>query len=287
MNELIAVRCHACGVGMKIKPEYVGKLRKCPKCGEIFIVPQEDGIAIKPSPEILEKIRQQTAAQETAAQSPAAQSPAAQSSAAQSPAVPKPQEPQIPAQPEQPTQTPQQDGFAQASQSEGISSPFSAPSEEIVVPEEETIHPVEHPKRLDPQFRYVILNSEKMIAYWQMSTGWQVSDGSRLVSAKRNSQLLPKQGDFRFIEMQFGDVDGEFRITKLRIFQLASQYSVSKIAGDEGEVLSTITRAAGLTRSQKGALLQGLKAHFMRGVWADSPAIYEYLFNEDFHSSEI
>ncbi len=133
MNELIAVRCHACGVGMKIKPEYVGKLRKCPKCGEIFIVPQEDGIAIKPSPEILEKIRQQTAAQETAAQSPAAQSPAAQSSAAQSSAaqssaVPKPQEPQIPAQPEQPTQVPQQEGFAQASQPEGISSPYSAPS---------------------------------------------------------------------------------------------------------------------------------------------------------------
>ncbi|MCR5165411.1 MAG: hypothetical protein K6C40_15515 [Thermoguttaceae bacterium] len=277
MNELISVRCHACGVGMKIKPEYAGKLRKCPKCGEIFIVPQEDGIAIKPSPEILEKIRQQAAAQEPAVQGPAAQSPAA----------PKVQEPQISAQVTPSPEAPQQDGFAQASQPEGISSPYSAPSESIVVPEEETIHPVDHPKRLDPQFRYVILNSEKMIAYWQMSTGWQVSDGSRLVSAKRNSQLLPKQGDFRFIEIQFGDVDGEFRITKLRIFQLASQYSVSKIAGDEGEVLSTITRAAGLTRSQKGALLQGLKAHFMRGVWADSPAIYEYLFNEDFHSSEI
>lgn len=248
MNELIVVRCHACNVGMKIKPEYAGKLRKCPKCGEIFIVPQEDGVTIAPSPEILEKIRQQTAAQ-TPAQS--AQHP-----------QDRPQE----------TQT---------------SSPYSAPSAEIVVPEEETIRPVEHPKRLDPQFRYVILNSERMIAYWQMSTGWQISDGSRLVSAKRNAQLLPKQGDFRFIEMQFGDVDGEFRITKLRIFQLASQYSVSKIAGDEGEVLSTITRAAGLTRSQKGALLQGLKAHFMRGVWADSPAVYDYLFNEDFHSSEI
>lgn len=273
MSELIAVRCHACSVGMKIKPEYAGKLRKCPKCGEIFIVPREDGVTIAPSPEILEKIRQQTAAQ-----SPADQSPAA----------PSPQESQNPAQSVQFTQDqPQQEETAQAPQLEGTSSPFSAPSESIIVPEEETIHPVDHPKRLDPQFRYVILNSEKMIAYWQMSTGWQVSDGSRLVSAKRNSQLLPKQGDFRFIEMQFGDVDGEFRITKLRIFQLASQYSVSKIAGDEGEVLSTITRAAGLTRSQKGALLQGLKAHFMRGVWADSPAIYEYLFNEDFHSSEI
>ena len=258
MNELIAVRCHACNVGMKIKPEYVGKLRKCPKCGEIFIVPQEDGLTIAPSPEILEKIRQQTAASDSP--------------------EPKPQEEQNPDQSVVTPQTPPQ---------ESAPSPYAVQSSEIVVPEEETIHPVEHPKRLDPKFRYVILNSEKMIAYWQMSTGWQVSDGSRLVSAKRNSQLLPKQGDFRFIEMQFGDVDGEFRITKLRIFQLASQYSVSKIAGDEGEVLTTITRAAGLTRSQKGALLQGLKAHFMRGVWADSPAIYEYLFNEDFHSSEI
>ncbi|MBR0193262.1 MAG: hypothetical protein IJQ31_14470 [Thermoguttaceae bacterium] len=258
MNDLIAVRCHACNVGMKIKPEYAGKLRKCPKCGEIFVVPHKDGVGIAPPQELLEKIRQQSAAQ-TSAESKPQESPIS---------APMPQ-------------------FQQEPQEEGASSPYAAPSDSIVVPEEETIHPVDHPKRLDPQFRYVILNSEKMIAYWQMSTGWQVNDGTRLVSAKRNSQLLPKQGDFRFIEMQFGEVDGEFRITKLRIFQLASQYSVSKIAGDEGEVLTTITRAAGLTRSQKGALLQGLKAHFMRSVWADSPAIYEYLFNEDFHSSEI
>ena len=265
MNDLIAVRCHACNVGMKIKPEYAGKLRKCPKCGEIFVVPHKDGVGIAPPQELLEKMRQQTAAQSSA--------------------EPKPQEEPVSTQPAVTPQILQEEEIAKTSQPE-TSSQYS-PSSEIVVPEEETIHPVEHPKRLDPQFRYVILSSERMIAYWQMSTGWQVSDGSRLVSAKRNSQLLPKQGDFRFIEMQFGDVDGEFRITKLRIFQLASQYSVSKIAGDEGEVLSTITRAAGLTRSQKGALLQGLKAHFMRSVWADSPAIYEYLFNEDFHSSEI
>lgn len=267
MNDLIAVRCHACNVGMKIKPEYTGKLRKCPKCGVIFVVPHKDGQTIAPPPEVLEKMRQQQAA-------------------AQSPAEPKPQEEPISAQSVETQQISPQISQPLPQES-GSPSPYAVPSESIVVPEEETIHPVDHPKRLDPKFRYVILNSEKMIAYWQMSTGWQVSDGSRLVSAKRNSQLLPKQGDFRFIEMQFGEVDGEFRITKLRIFQLASQYSVSKIAGDEGDVLTTITRAAGLTRSQKGALLQGLKAHFMRGVWADSPTIYEYLFNEDFHSSEI
>ncbi|MCR5163003.1 MAG: hypothetical protein K6C40_03200 [Thermoguttaceae bacterium] len=267
MNDLIAVRCHACSVGMKIKPEYAGKLRKCPKCGVIFVVPHKDGQTIAPPLEVLEKIRQQEMAQSAAAS--------------------KPQEEPVSPQSAETLQAPEENETLQAPRDDETPSPFSAPSEEIVVPEEETIHPVDHPKRLNPQFRYVILNSEKMIAYWQMTTGWQINDGMRLVSAKRNAQLLPKQGDFRFIEMQFGEVDGEFRITKLRIFQLASQYSVSKIAGDEGEVLSTITRAAGLTRSQKGALLQGLKAHFMRSVWADSPAIYEYLFNEDFHSSEI
>ena len=121
MSELIAVRCHACNVGMKIKPEYAGKLRKCPKCGEIFIVPQEDGQTIAPPPEVLEQIRRQAAAQNAA--------------------MPKPQD-----QPQEPTP-----------------SAFAAPSAEIVVPEEETIHPVERPKRLDPHFRYVILNSEKKI----------------------------------------------------------------------------------------------------------------------------
>lgn len=262
MSEVIAVRCHACRVGMKIKLEYAGKLRKCPKCGAIFIVPEEDGDTLAPSPEIMQELRRQAEAlkQKNAEE---------QKNAGAAPdAAPN---------------------FTISTTENVIgSSEFRvAEGEAPTMRAEDRIHPVERPKRLEPKNRYVILSAERMLAYWQMDRGWQWNDGTKLVSAKRCPELLPKQGDFRFLELVFGDVDGEFRIVKMRIFQLARQYSVTKIALDENEILSTVTGVSGLDSRQKQALLQGFKAHLMRSVWADSPAIYEFLFNEDFHSFEI
>ncbi len=274
MSEVIAVRCHNCRVGMKIKPEYAGKLRKCPKCGTIFEVPYQDGETKVPSPEILAKLKsQETLKQqsETAAHSAAANGiqPHISSTESATSAAP-PTTPSI--------------SFGFSGNSEASAPGFNTTWDQS---SENVIHPVERPKRLEPRFRYLILDSERLLAVWQLENGWQINDGSRLVSAKRNAQLIPKQGDFRFIELQLGTVNEEFLITKLRIFQLARQYSISKIALDENDVLSTITGAASLTRSQKNALFQGLKKYFMRSVWADSPAVYDFLLNEDFHSSEI
>lgn len=289
MSEVIAVRCHKCRVGMKVKPEYAGKLRKCPKCGVIFEVPFQDGETKAPSPEMLAKLKAQEArkqASESVSHStPTDRTPSATSSAESSTtSTTTAGTPTI------------SFGFpGSASISNPLGSVFNS-ADSVPNPENESdqslnsenrIHPVEHPKRLVPGFRYLILDSERLLAVWQLETGWQVNDGSRLVSAKRNAQILPKQGDFRFIELQLGSVNDEFLVTKLRIFQLARQYSVSKIAQDENEVLSTISGASSLTRSQKNALFQGLKKYFMRSVWADSPAVYDFLLNEDFHSSEI
>ncbi|MDO4424645.1 MAG: hypothetical protein Q4D17_02630 [Planctomycetia bacterium] len=275
MSEVIAVRCHACRVGMKIKSEYAGKLRKCPKCGTIFEVPLQDGETKAPSPEILAELKRQAVLKRQAEQNAAARtanSTGFQEAASNAPSAEASSTPAI------------SHGFPGTSET-AISSPASQTFPSLNA--EDTIHPIERPKRLEPQFRYLILDQERLLAVWQMENGWQVNDGSRLISAKRNAQILPKQGDFRFLELQLGTVDEEFRITKMRIFQLARQYSVSKIALDENEVLSTIIGAASLTRSQKSTLLQGLKKYFMRSVWADSPAIYDFLLNDDFHSSEI
>lgn len=277
MSELIAVRCHACHVGMKIKSDYAGKLRKCPKCGTIFLVPQQDGETLSPPPEVLAELKRQAASQAAQAASQAEQ--------AAEPSVNLPHSMTAQGLPSRNAAPSISFGFGGGSSENaiGVSEPEIVPS----LNAEDSIHPVERPKRLDPKFRYLILSSERLIGCWQLDGGWQVNDGTKLISAKRNAQILPKQGDFRFLELQLGTVDEEFRITKIRIFQLARQYSVTKIALDENEVLTTITGACGLNRSQKNALFQGLKTHFMRSVWADSPPIYDYLMNEDFHSSEI
>ncbi|MDO4569207.1 MAG: hypothetical protein Q4D38_02360 [Planctomycetia bacterium] len=239
--ESITVRCFACKVGMKIKSEYAGKLRKCPKCGEIFIVPQSDGNAIVPPPQVLEKLRQ--------AEQASAQSEVQTSSTA----------------------------GTQANQPQANISPL----------DDERITPVDHPKRLNPKYRYMILDTRSVIACWQLDKGWQVWDGARLVPAKRNQNLLPKQGEFYLVELQLEAAGDEMKLTKIRIFRLARQYSVSKLAGDDFAVLSTIVAASGLLRPQKSALLAGLKQHFMREVWAEAKNIYDYLLNDDSHSTEV
>lgn len=298
MSEVVAVRCHSCHVGMKIKSDYVGKPRKCPKCGAIFVVPAEDGTAQPPSREMMLELQRQAAkakaleAAKAQAAAKAAETTGAvhsqNSAAGESPAVGTSAE-------EKPAPTISfgfgGSGLGNSSFSGGLGQPIGESSENGTGTEglgaEDMIRPVERPKRLEPKFRYVILNSERLLGYWQSETGWQVNDGTKLVPARRNAQILPKQGDFRFLELQLGDVNGNFQITKIRIFQLARQYSITKIAQEENEVLSTIVGQASLTRSQKNALLQGLKAHFMRSVWADSQPIYDYLLNDDFHSHEI
>lgn len=279
MSELIAVRCHVCRVGMKIKAEYGGKLRKCPKCGSIFVVPTQDGDTIAPSPEVMKELeRQAEALKKKDAQNEVQKDAQTQGKTAPQTA------------PQTEPQTPKNTDEFKISVVENAIGSNEYNSKNNSLPEAaavDEIHPVERPKRLEPKFRYVILSSERMLAYWQMDRGWQWNDGTKLVSAKRNSELLPKQGDFRFIELQMGESNGEFQITKLRIFQLARHYSVTKIALDENEILTTITGVSGLDSRQKQALLQGFKAHLMRSVWADAQPIYEYLFNEDFHSCEI
>ncbi|MDO4573924.1 MAG: hypothetical protein Q4D98_01785 [Planctomycetia bacterium] len=149
-----------------------------------------------------------------------------------------------------------------------------------VKPEEiETIHPVEHPHRLNPENRYVILDSSRLVAYWQTGKGWQVPAAGKLVPARRQPDLLPKQGDFTLVELQLNTMPEGIRLTGMQIFKLARQYSVTRLAGDEFAVLETITGHAGLLRPQKMALLETLRKYFMRETWSENKKIYAYLTN--------
>lgn len=162
----------------------------------------------------------------------------------------------------------------------------SIPHVEII--EGEAIHRVEHPVKLDRVNRYMILDSSRLLAYWDLKKGWQVgAAGGSLVPAKGNLDTLPQQGDFRLIELKMADEGGISRVVGLRIFQLAKQYALAKLRGDENAILSAITAETGLMHSHKKILLQALKAHFPRAAWAEKKTIYDYLMGDDHQSSEV
>ncbi len=160
------------------------------------------------------------------------------------------------------------------------------PHVEIV--EVETIQRVEHPQKLNRMNRYIILDPQRLLAYWDMKKGWQLATtAGSLVPVRGNMEMLPTQGDFRLVELFMQEQDGISRVTALHIYQLARQYSLTKLQGDENAVLSTITTTVGLGHSQKKALMQALKTNFPRAAWAENKTIYDYLLGDDFHSSVI
>lgn len=143
-------------------------------------------------------------------------------------------------------------------------------------------------RQLHRKNRYMILDNQRMLAYWEAVKGWQLSTtGGSLVPAKNNMEMLPRQGDFRLVELQMEEADDGLKIVALRIYQLARQYTLTKLSGDENDILTTIISESGLQRSQKDALIQALKTLFLRSAWAGVPKIYDYLLGNDGHSSEI
>lgn len=162
----------------------------------------------------------------------------------------------------------------------------SIPHVEII--EVEAIQRVEHPVKLDRTNRYMVLDGTRLLAYWDLKKGWQLgTTGGSLVPVKGNTDMLPQQGDFRLIELQMADDGGISRVAGLRIFQLAKQYSLTKLRGDENAILATITGTTGLMHSHKKILMQAFKNHFPRAAWAENKAIYDYLLGDDSQSSEV
>lgn len=160
---------------------------------------------------------------------------------------------------------------------------------QVVIDETPPIQPAEHPRQLNRKNRYMILDSQRMTAFWQSGKGWQVAagPGGTLVPAKSSADQLPRQGEFRFVELIMQDTDTAPKVVGLHIFQLARQYALTKLAQEENAILSAITSASGLLRSQKDSLIMALKTHFLRSAWADSKNVYDYLLGDDYHSSEV
>lgn len=241
--EALRVRCFACHVGMRIKGEHAGKLKKCPACGTVFLVPKHGGESLPP-PETVFKERRE-----------------------------KDEKKRL--QPEKILDNP------------AVSNPVETPPAPILHDEQEPITPAERPKRLEPRNRYLVLDSQKIIACWQLGKGWQVFHEGKWTSVKRQPQLLPKQGDFRLVELDFTPDGENIYLTRLRSYQLAQQYAISKLAGDDAAILSAITRSAGLLGPQKRAIMEFLKGQFMRETWTYSTSIYDFLLGLDSHSWNI
>jgi hypothetical protein len=144
------------------------------------------------------------------------------------------------------------------------------------------------PKRLNRESCYLICGRTNLVAAWgNKGQGWLVKTEAGLVSAKRNGDQLPAQGDFKLVELRFDMKPEGKRLVGLEIYQLAARWALTVLNQDEDQIMEKVTGRASLNRDQKIAVRQGLKDQFMRPVWENAAAVLEFLANADYHSHSI
>ena len=147
---------------------------------------------------------------------------------------------------------------------------------------------VEAPERLDRQNRYMICDKTKLVAAWKNDGhGWMLNQGHGMISASRNPDQLPSQGDFTLVELKLDMTDDGLRLHGLTAYHLAPRWSLTKLDKGDDLILSSVTGPGGLNKQQKGVVRQFIKDQFMRDVWEDAAEVLDYLANTDYHSAGV
>jgi hypothetical protein len=141
------------------------------------------------------------------------------------------------------------------------------------------------PKRLDRQNHYLICDGSKLVATWRDDgQGWMLKTHAGLVSAVRNSDQIPNQGDFKLVELRLDRTEAGLRLTGIRSYQLAQRWALTSLDKGDDKIVSKVTALGCLNRDQKNVVRQAIKDHFMREVWAEAENVLEYLASTDYHS---
>lgn len=166
--------------------------------------------------------------------------------------------------------------------------PAAPSSPQVEVSTDEGLPVLDLPERLTRSSHYLIVDKALVVAMWENNgAGWMSKAGKGFISARRNRENLPGQGDFKLVELKFAHKPEGRRLVGLSIYQLASRWALTSLDQGDDAIVAKITGPAGLNRDQKNAVRQALKDQFMREVWHDSALILDYLASFDSHSSNI
>lgn len=143
-------------------------------------------------------------------------------------------------------------------------------------------------KRLRPDNLYVILGTDREIAYWRGVEGWFVNVGNGFESVKRSPDKLPDVGSFVLAEGYVVQTDSGRRLKAIRFGKLSERGVLKTLVyGDAADILGKVRESAVPTGAQKRFLLQHIRNHYFFEFTDDAPEIIEYLTGFDSHSSEI
>ncbi len=163
-----------------------------------------------------------------------------------------------------------------------------APDQHVHGLVEEHLAPIEVPERLSRTNHYLICDKSKLVATWQNNgNGWMLATSHGYISAVRNPEKLPAQGDFTLVEIHLRMTDEGLRLCGLSIYQLAARWALTNLERGDDAILASVKGPGSLNRAQKTVVRDYLQEHFMRGVWTGAQQVMDYLLNADYHSHSV
>jgi hypothetical protein len=174
----------------------------------------------------------------------------------------------------------EEDDAAQA----GLPIEESGPGEHAEVPTGATLaHRV--PERLDRHGHYLICDARHLLASWEGNgRGWQIKTQSGLISAIRNRDKLPTEGDFKLVELSLATTEAGHRLQHVTSYQLARRWALLNLAKGDDAILAAVTGPTGLSRDQKNLVRAAIKDRFMHEVWEKAQNVLDYLGSPDYHT---
>ena len=143
---------------------------------------------------------------------------------------------------------------------------------------------IDVPERLRRANRYFIFDSARLIAAWKGDgQGWMLKTTAGMISALRNREQIPNQGNFMLVELRLAESDAGHRLDGIASHQL-SRWALTNLDKDENKILSAVTGPGFLNKQQKNLIRQLIREQFMHEVWKDAQRVLEYLGNTDYHS---
>lgn len=143
------------------------------------------------------------------------------------------------------------------------------------------------PTKLISTHRYFIFAHERMIAYWEISKGWQFNIGTGFVNAMYNKELLPNTGAFKFVELIIEQTEAGKRLTGLRTFSITKKWAIPAIGREPEEILSEIGGKAVLTKQQRMQLLAFIRSNYMPEFLSNCKEVYDYLICDYTPESDV
>jgi len=144
---------------------------------------------------------------------------------------------------------------------------------------------VDAPRRLGRLNRYLICDSLRVIAAWENNgQGWRLRTDHGYVSAVRNPEEIPNQGDFKLVELRMVMLGDDLRLRGIQVYQLTRHWALLPLKRGDDFICKSIAGPGSLVRAQKDAIRQQLQENFMRTLWGDATEVLDYLANDDYHS---